>query len=74
MRQALYAQRDWMGGFGRVLGRRKLPVLACVGLVLASTAAYVSALTPVYGEALVAWIICRTSSPGRAGAARIRCA
>ena len=53
VRQALRTPR--IGGFGRVLWRRKLPIVACVGLVLASTAAYVSALTPAYeAEALVA--------------------
>ena len=71
VRQALYAQRDWMGGFGRVLWRRKLPVLACVGLVLASTAAYVSALTPVYqAEALVAWDNLPDQQPGSSRAAQ----
>ena len=70
VRQALYAQRDWIGGFGRVLWRRKLPVLACVGLVLASTAAYVSALTPVYqAEALVAWDNLPDQQPGSSRAA-----
>jgi uncharacterized protein involved in exopolysaccharide biosynthesis len=54
VRQALRTPRDWIGGFGHVLWRRKLPILACVGLVLASTAAYVSTLTPAYeAEALV---------------------
>jgi uncharacterized protein involved in exopolysaccharide biosynthesis len=55
VRQALRTPRDWMGGFGHVLWRRKLPILTCVGLVLASNAAYVSALPPTYeAEALVA--------------------
>jgi uncharacterized protein involved in exopolysaccharide biosynthesis len=54
MRQALRTPRDWVGGIGHVLWRRKLPLLACVGLVLASTAAYVSTLRPAYeAEALV---------------------
>ena len=53
--RALRTRRDWIGGFGYVLWRRKLLILACLGLVLASTAAYVSALTPAYeAEALVA--------------------
>ena len=55
VRQALRAPRDWIGGFGHVLWRRKLPILTSVGLVLASTAVYVSALPPTYeAEALVA--------------------
>jgi uncharacterized protein involved in exopolysaccharide biosynthesis len=53
-RQALRTPRDWIGGIGHVLWRRKLPLLACVAVVLASTAAYVSTLTPAYeAEALV---------------------
>jgi succinoglycan biosynthesis transport protein ExoP len=55
VRRALRSPRDWIGGFGRVLLRRKLPFLACVALVLASTAVYLSVLTPRYeAEALVA--------------------
>ena len=53
--RALRTRRDWIGGFGHVLWRRKVLILACLGLVLASTAAYVSALRPAYeAEALVA--------------------
>jgi polysaccharide biosynthesis transport protein len=55
VRQALRTKRDRLGGFGHVLWRRKVLILACLGLVLASTAAYVSALTPAYeAEARVA--------------------
>jgi succinoglycan biosynthesis transport protein ExoP len=54
VRQALRTPR-WIGGLGHVLWRRKLPLTACVGLALASTAAYVSMLRPAYeAEALVA--------------------
>jgi uncharacterized protein involved in exopolysaccharide biosynthesis len=53
-RQALRTPRDWIGGIGHVLWRRKLPLLACVALVLASTAAHVSTLRAAYeAEALV---------------------
>ncbi len=55
LRHARRIPRDWIDGFGHVLWRRKLPMLACIALVLASTAAYVSALAPLYeAEALVA--------------------
>jgi uncharacterized protein involved in exopolysaccharide biosynthesis len=54
VRQALRTP-PWIGGLGHVLWRRKLPIAACVGLALASTAAYVSTLRPAYeAEALVA--------------------
>jgi polysaccharide biosynthesis transport protein len=54
-RQALRERRGKVAGFGDILWRRKLLVLACVGVVLALTAAYVSTLTPAYqAEALVA--------------------
>jgi hypothetical protein len=72
VRRALRTPRDWIGGFGGVLWRRKLPFLACVALFLASTAVYVSVLTPRYeAEALVA----PDDLPDRQmGPRKIRCA
>jgi uncharacterized protein involved in exopolysaccharide biosynthesis len=70
-RQARRTPRDWIGGFGHVLWRRKLPMLACVALVLASTAAYVSASAPLYeAEALVAPVDLPNQETGPSGAAQ----
>ena len=55
LRQAIREQRGKVAGAGEILWRRKKLVLACVGVVLALTAAYVSTLATVYqAEALVA--------------------
>lgn len=52
--QVLRQQRGRVAGFGALLWRRKLPVLACLGVVLGLTAGYVGTLTPAYhAEALV---------------------
>ena len=71
--RALRTRRNWIGGFGHVLWRRKVLILACLGLVLASTAAYVSALRPAYeAEALVASGNPRIGRPGGTGLRQIR--
>jgi uncharacterized protein involved in exopolysaccharide biosynthesis len=55
LRQALRGQRGRVAAAGEILWRRKLVVVACVGVVLALTAAYASTLAPAYqAEALVA--------------------
>ena len=52
--QLFRQQRGRVAGFGAILWRRKLPVLACLGGVLGLTAGYVGTLAPAYhAEALV---------------------
>jgi polysaccharide biosynthesis transport protein len=54
-RQAIREQRDKLADFGPILWRRKLLILACIGVVLGLTATYVSTLGPAYqAEALLA--------------------
>jgi uncharacterized protein involved in exopolysaccharide biosynthesis len=51
----IHDHRDRAADFARILWRRKLLILACVGLVLGLTTAYVSTLAPAYeAGALVA--------------------
>jgi succinoglycan biosynthesis transport protein ExoP len=55
VRQALREQRGKLPDFGPILWRRKLLILACIGVVLGLTAAYVSTFAPAYqAEALIA--------------------
>lgn len=55
VRQVVREQRGRVAAFGDVLWRRKLLLLACLGVVLGLTAAYISTLAPAYqAEALVA--------------------
>ena len=55
VRQVLREQPGRVAGFGDILRRRKLLIVACVGIVLGLTAAYVGMLAPAYeAEALVA--------------------
>ena len=55
VRQAMRGQRHRVAGCGDVLWRHKLVILACIGLVLGLTAAYVGTLARAYeAEALVA--------------------
>jgi uncharacterized protein involved in exopolysaccharide biosynthesis len=55
VRDAIREGRGTLADIGDVLWRRKLLILACIGLVLALTAVYVSTLAPVYqAEARVA--------------------
>jgi succinoglycan biosynthesis transport protein ExoP len=55
VRQALREQRGKLPDFGPILWRRKLLILACLGVVLGLTAAYVSTFAPAYhAEALIA--------------------
>jgi succinoglycan biosynthesis transport protein ExoP len=48
LHQTMRGQRHNVPGFGDVLWRRKLVILACIGLVLGLTAAYVSTLARSY--------------------------
>jgi succinoglycan biosynthesis transport protein ExoP len=55
VRQAIREQRGKLADFGSILWRRKLVILACIGVVLGLTAAYVSTFVPAYqAEALIA--------------------
>jgi polysaccharide biosynthesis transport protein len=55
VRQAIREQRGKLPGFGPILWRRKLLILACLGVVLGLTAAYVSTFAPAYqAEAVIA--------------------
>jgi uncharacterized protein involved in exopolysaccharide biosynthesis len=55
VRQVMRGQRHSVSGFGDVLWRHKLVILACIGLVLGLTAAYLSTLARAYeATALVA--------------------
>jgi uncharacterized protein involved in exopolysaccharide biosynthesis len=54
LRQAIRERRGMAADAGAILWRRKLLIFACLGIVLALTALYVSTLTPTYqAEALV---------------------
>ena len=48
VRQVMHGQRYRVSGFGDILWRHKLVILACIGLVLGLTAAYVSTLARAY--------------------------
>jgi uncharacterized protein involved in exopolysaccharide biosynthesis len=64
----LRERRHRARAFGRVLWRHKLLILACLGIVLGLTAAYVSTLAPAYeAEALVA--VARPDRPDGQGVA-----